>query len=68
MDRIDAMQAVVRVVEARSFTKAAETLQMNKTSVTQRVQQLEARLRVKLLNRTTPRSTSRPTASSPTRR
>ena len=53
MDRIDAMQAFVRVVEARSFTKAAETLQMNKTSVTQLVQQLEARLRVKLLNRTT---------------
>jgi DNA-binding transcriptional LysR family regulator len=53
MDRIDAMQAFARVVEARSFTKAAETLQMNKTSVTQLVQQLEARLRVKLLNRTT---------------
>lgn len=53
MDRIDAMQAFARVVEARSFTKAAETLHMNKTSVTQLVQQLEARLRVKLLNRTT---------------
>ena len=53
MDRIDAMQAFARVVEARSFTKAAETLQMNKTSVTQLVQQLEARLRVKLLHRTT---------------
>lgn len=53
MDRIDAMQAFARVVEARSFTKAAETLQMSKTSVTQLVQQLEARLRVKLLNRTT---------------
>ncbi len=53
MDRIDAMQAFVRVVEARSFTKAAETLHMSKTSVTQLVQQLEARLRVQLLNRTT---------------
>lgn len=53
MDRFDAMQAFARVVEARSFTKAAETLRMNKTSVTQLVQQLEARLRVKLLNRTT---------------
>jgi DNA-binding transcriptional LysR family regulator len=53
MDRIDAMQVFARVVEARSFTKAAETLRMNKTSVTQLVQQLEARLRVKLLNRTT---------------
>lgn len=53
MDRFDAMQAFARVVEAGSFTKAAETLQMSKTSVTQLVQQLEARLRVKLLNRTT---------------
>ncbi|MEJ7688026.1 MAG: LysR substrate-binding domain-containing protein [Variovorax sp.] len=53
MDRIDAMQAFARVVETRSFTKAAETLHVNKTSVTQLVQQLEARLRVKLLNRTT---------------
>lgn len=53
MDRFDAMQAFVRVVEAGSFTKAAETLQLSKTSVTQLVQQLESRLRVKLLNRTT---------------
>lgn len=53
MDRFDAMQAFVRVVESGSFTKAAETLHMSKTSVTQLIQQLEARLRVKLLNRTT---------------
>ncbi|WHS58169.1 LysR family transcriptional regulator [Pseudomonas sp. G2-4] len=53
MDRFDAMQAFVRVVETGSFTKAAETLHMSKTTVTQLVQQLEARLRVKLLNRTT---------------
>ncbi|ROM84993.1 LysR family transcriptional regulator [Pseudomonas brassicacearum] len=53
MDRFDAMQAFVRVVEAGSFTKAAETLHMSKTTVTQLVQQLEARLRVRLLNRTT---------------
>lgn len=53
MDRFDAMQAFARVVESGSFTKAAETLHMSKTTVTQLVQQLEARLRVKLLNRTT---------------
>jgi DNA-binding transcriptional LysR family regulator len=53
MDRFDAMLAFARVVEAGSFTKAAETLHMSKTSVTQLVQQLEARLRVRLLNRTT---------------
>ncbi|MBA1228972.1 LysR family transcriptional regulator [Pseudomonas viridiflava] len=53
MDRFDAMQAFARAVETGSFTKAAGTLHMSKTSVTQLVQQLEARLRVKLLNRTT---------------
>lgn len=53
MDRFDAMQAFARVVETGSFTKAASALHMSKTSVTQLVQQLEARLRVKLLNRTT---------------
>ncbi|WP_374151314.1 LysR substrate-binding domain-containing protein [Xanthomonas sp. WHRI 7065] len=53
MDRFDAMQAFARVVETGSFTKAAETLHMSRASVTQLVQQLEARLRVRLLNRTT---------------
>ncbi len=53
MDRFDAMQAFARVVETGSFTKAAGTLHMSRTTVTQLVQQLEARLRVKLLNRTT---------------
>lgn len=53
MDRFDGMRAFVRVVEAGSFTRAAETLGMSRTSVTQLVQQLEAHLRLKLLNRTT---------------
>ncbi|RZA29816.1 MAG: LysR family transcriptional regulator [Lysobacteraceae bacterium] len=53
MDRFDGMRAFVRVVEAGSFTKAAETLGMNRTTITQLVQQLEAHLRLKLLNRTT---------------
>ncbi|KVO02946.1 LysR family transcriptional regulator [Burkholderia ubonensis] len=53
MDRFDPMQAFARVVEAGSFTKAADTLHMSRTTVTQLVQQLEARLRVKLFNRTT---------------
>ena len=55
MDRFDAIQAFVRVVESGSFTKAAETMHVSKTTVTQLVQQLEARLRVKLLHRTTRR-------------
>lgn len=53
MDRFDAMQAFARVVETGSFTRAADTLHMSRTSVTQLIQQLEARLRVRLLNRTT---------------
>lgn len=53
MDRFDAMQAFARVVETGSFTKAAHTLHMSRTTVTQLVQQLETRLRVRLLNRTT---------------
>jgi DNA-binding transcriptional LysR family regulator len=53
MDRFDAMQTFARVVEAGSFTKAAQTLHMSRTTATQLVQQLEARLRVKLLHRTT---------------
>lgn len=53
MDRFDAMQAFARVVETGSFTKAAQSLHLSRTTVTQLVQQLEARLRVRLLNRTT---------------
>lgn len=55
MDRFDGMKAFVRVVEAGSFTKAAGHLGMSRTTVTQLVQQLEAHLRIKLLNRTTRR-------------
>lgn len=53
MDLFAAMQTFVRVVEAGSFTRAAETLGSSRTRVTQQVQQLEARLQVRLLNRTT---------------
>ena len=53
MDRFDAMRAFARVVEAGSFTKAAQTLHMSKTTVTHLIQQLESRLRVRLLHRTT---------------
>jgi DNA-binding transcriptional LysR family regulator len=53
MDRFDAMQAFARVVETGSFTRAAHALGLSKTTVSQLVQQLETRLRVKLLNRTT---------------
>jgi DNA-binding transcriptional LysR family regulator len=57
MDRIQAMQVFARVVETGSFTRAAESLQLPKGSVTKLVQQLEERLKVRLLNRTTRRVT-----------
>ena len=40
-DIVTPLQAFARVVEAGSFTKAADTLHMSKTTVTQLVQQLE---------------------------
>ena len=55
MDRFEAMRAFARVVEAGSFTKAAATLHVGRATVTELVQQLEARLRVQLLHRTTRR-------------
>lgn len=55
MDRIQAMQVFNRVVETGGFTRAAESMNLPKGSVTKVVQQLEARLRVKLLHRTTRR-------------
>lgn len=53
MDRFDTMLAFTRVVELASFTKAALSLNLPKTTVSAQVLALEARLRVKLLNRTT---------------
>jgi LysR family transcriptional regulator for bpeEF and oprC len=53
MDLFQAMRVFARVVEAQSFTKAADTLDLPKSTVTSVVQQLEAHLRVRLLNRTT---------------
>lgn len=55
MDQIAAMRAYVRVVEAGSFTRAADLLDIPKPTVTKLIQQLEAHLRTKLLNRTTRR-------------
>ncbi|MDR6950925.1 DNA-binding transcriptional LysR family regulator [Ancylobacter sp. 3268] len=55
MDQIAAMRAFVRVVEAGNFTRAADLLDMPKPTVTKLIQQLEAHLRTKLLNRTTRR-------------
>jgi LysR family transcriptional regulator, regulator for bpeEF and oprC len=53
MDRIAAMKAFVRVVEAGSFTKAAATLDLPNASVTRLIQSLEQELQARLLHRTT---------------
>lgn len=53
MDRILAMQVYVRVVEAKSFVRAAEALSMPPSTVTGLIKGLEKHLRVRLLNRTT---------------
>jgi LysR family transcriptional regulator for bpeEF and oprC len=53
MDQFLAIRVYARVVEAGSFTKAADSLKMPKATVTKLVQGLEAHLRVKLLQRTT---------------
>lgn len=53
MDRYDAMRVFTRIVERRSFTRAAEDLGLPRSSVTDAVKELEARLGVRLLRRTT---------------
>jgi DNA-binding transcriptional LysR family regulator len=53
MDRFDAMRVFTRVAERRSFTLAAEDLGLPRSTVTDAVKQLEARLGVLLLQRTT---------------
>src|SRR5882757_5028182 len=53
MDRFDAMRVFTRIVERRSFTQAADDLGLPRSSVTDAVKGLEARLGVRLLRRTT---------------
>ncbi len=53
MDRFDAMRVFTRVAERRSFTLAAEDLGLPRSTVTDVVKQLEARLGAQLLQRTT---------------
>ena len=60
MDQIQAMRIFVRVVEAGTFTRAADSLGLPKGTVTKQIHDLESRLHVKLLNRTTRRVTVTP--------
>ncbi|MGC4026881.1 MAG: LysR family transcriptional regulator [Mesorhizobium sp.] len=53
MDRIDAMRVFARIVERRSFVRAAEDMGLPASTATDAVKQLERRLGVRLLDRTT---------------
>src|SRR5580698_4546059 len=53
MDRFDAMRVFTRIVERKSFTRAADDLGLPRSSVTDAVKGLEARLGVRLLQRST---------------
>jgi DNA-binding transcriptional LysR family regulator len=55
MGRFTELETFVRVVESGSFTHAAERLGVAKSVVSRRLSELEERLRVRLLNRTTRR-------------
>ena len=55
MDRIGAMQVFVKVVEAGSFARAAERLDISTSVASRQVADLEAHLQARLLNRTTRR-------------
>lgn len=53
MDRLQAMEMFVRVVETGSFSKAALEFNTTQPTVTKQVAATEARLKVRLLNRNT---------------
>ncbi len=53
MDRLQAMEMFVRVVETGSFSKAAREFATTQPTVTKQVAATEARLKVRLLNRNT---------------
>jgi LysR family transcriptional regulator for bpeEF and oprC len=55
MDQLSAMRVFARVAELGSFARAADALAMSRAMVTTRIAQLEARLGVRLLHRTTRR-------------
>lgn len=57
MDRFADLQMLVRVVEAGSISAAAERLEVAKSAVSRRLAELETRLGVELLHRTTRRLT-----------
>ena len=59
-DQLLAMRAFARVVEAGTFTRASNSLEMPKATLTKLIQTLEGHLRTRLLNRTTRKVTVTP--------
>ncbi len=57
MDQLLALRVFVRIADAGTFSRAADSLNMPRPTVTKLVQELEAHLDVKLLQRTTRRVT-----------
>src|SRR3954468_14059301 len=53
MDRLQSMEIFVRVVETGSFSRAASEFATTQPTVTKHVAAIEARLKVRLLNRNT---------------
>lgn len=53
MNKLQAMEVFVNVVDSGGFTRAAEIMQLPKATVSTLIQSLEASLAVKLLHRTT---------------
>lgn len=53
MDRIDLFRTFARVVDCASFTRAADTLGIPRSSVSAAIQELEGRVGARLLHRTT---------------
>ncbi|EJN08903.1 LysR family transcriptional regulator [Herbaspirillum sp. YR522] len=60
MDQLQAIRGFARVVEAGNFTRAADSLDMPLATLSKLVQDLEAHLAVRLLQRTTRRVTVTP--------
>jgi DNA-binding transcriptional LysR family regulator len=53
MDRFDVMRLYTRIVDRRSFTLAAQDLEVPRSTATQVIKELETRLGARLLQRTT---------------
>src|SRR5690349_18571848 len=55
MDPLDGIAAFVSVIDAGSFSAAAQRLKLSKSAVSAHLRRLEQRLGIRLLNRTTRR-------------